>query len=379
MNKLENTYKKSLNIENKFTKKRILFIPSESYDSATICLIEGLNNLGFDILVYKKSNINSWFCNKIIDNLDNIENNIDFVLSNLHWGTRWSLYNKLKHNVPYILIDGDDRIHGNNISDWKDKYNNYIKNYKFENSEEIKNRELSPYRWMEEIGNYSPDIVFMSQKYFCNNNNYIYLPFGIHNCYYNFNRKMDKIYDITFIPGPGEYRDKMHNFINYLKNKNPKLNIFNEKIYGKELSNINIKKFIENDNNIHSWHRWKMSENYFNIINQSKIVIYTPVDKYNAPGWESKRPYEILSQNTILLFFKQNDFDNSEYSLNKICDICEFSEENYEELVKKIEILLNDSNLLKIKREECYNNSKKYFTSIPISRYFLYNISNKII
>ena len=56
--------------------------------------IEGLNKIGFEILVYKKRNINSWFCNTIISNLDNIENNIDFIMSNLHWGTRWSLYNK---------------------------------------------------------------------------------------------------------------------------------------------------------------------------------------------------------------------------------------------------------------------------------------------
>ena len=42
-------------------------------------------------------NINSWFCNKIINNLDNIEDEIDFVISNLHWGTRWSLYKKLNH------------------------------------------------------------------------------------------------------------------------------------------------------------------------------------------------------------------------------------------------------------------------------------------
>lgn len=381
MNNLENTYNKCLNIENKFTKKKILFIPSESYDSATICIIEGLNNLGFEILVYKKNNINSWFCNKIIDNLDNIEDSIDFVLSNLHWGTRWSLYNRLKHKVPYILIDGDDRIHGNNISDWKEKYNNYIKNYikicKLENSEEIKNSELAPYRWMEEMRDYSPDIVFMSQKYFCNNN-YIYLPFGIHECYYKINKNIDKIYDITFIPGPGEYRNNMHNFINYLKKNNPNLNIFNQNIYSNKHININIKKFIENDNNIHSWHRWNISEDYLNILNQSKIVIYTPVDKYNAPGWESKRPYEILAQNTIILYFKQKDFDNSQYPLNEICDICEFSEENYEELVKKIEILLNNSDLLKIKTEECYNNSKKYFTPIPIARYFLYNINNKI-
>ena len=61
---LENTLKKTMNIENEFKKKKILFIPSESYDATTIGIIEGLNELNFEILVYKKENINSWFCNK---------------------------------------------------------------------------------------------------------------------------------------------------------------------------------------------------------------------------------------------------------------------------------------------------------------------------
>ena len=93
MSKLEEIYLKCLNIENKYSKKQILYIGSESYDSATITIIEGLSKFGFKILVYKKKNINSWFCNQIIDSLDNIENNIDFVLSNLHWGTTKPLTN----------------------------------------------------------------------------------------------------------------------------------------------------------------------------------------------------------------------------------------------------------------------------------------------
>ena len=63
---LEEIYKNNLGIEDKFVKKKILFIGSESYDSATITVIEGLFKLGFEILVFKKNNINSWFCNKII-------------------------------------------------------------------------------------------------------------------------------------------------------------------------------------------------------------------------------------------------------------------------------------------------------------------------
>ncbi len=79
-----------MNIEQKFKKKKVLFIGSESYDAPTINVIEGLHTLGFEILVYKKLNINSWFCNTIIDSLDSIDDNIDFVLSNLHFIINWT-------------------------------------------------------------------------------------------------------------------------------------------------------------------------------------------------------------------------------------------------------------------------------------------------
>ena len=122
--------------------KEKFYLPSESYDATTIGIIEGLNELNFEILVYKKENINFWFCNKIIDSLENIEDEVDFVLSNLHWGTRWSYYKLLKHKVSYILIDGDDRLYYDNFSDWKNKYKKYIEKYPSA-TEDIKNKVLS--------------------------------------------------------------------------------------------------------------------------------------------------------------------------------------------------------------------------------------------
>ena len=375
---LENTYKKTENIEKKFKYKKILFIGSESYDSPTIFIIEGLHKLGFEILVYKKTNINSWFCNTIIDNLENIEDNIDFVLSNLHWGTRWSLYNKLNHKVPYILIDGDDRRHENNISDWKFKYNIYCKSYKFNPGEEIKNMELSPYRWVESMGNYSPDKVFMSQKYKINKG-YIYLPFGIHDMYLKYLKKNDinsREIDISHFPGPGQYRTKVNNILNNYKNNN-KYKINTEAIRGENLnSDTKVINFINNDKNIHSWHRWKMNASYFDYLNNIKILIYPGVDKYNAPGWDSKRPWESLASGCFILFHKQPDFDNSQYPLHEICDMCEFEHENYNQMIQKCEYLLQNPEILEQKRKECYENAIKYFTPEPIARYFLWNILN---
>ena len=377
MNNLENTYNKCLNIENKFTKKKILFIPSESYDVCTIGIIEGLNKLGFEILVYKKNNINSWFCNKIIYNLDNIEDSIDFVLSNLHWGTRWTLYNKLKHNVPYILIDGDDRIHGNNISNWKDKYNNYIKNYKLNPSDEIKNKEISPYRWMEQMNDYKPDLIFMANKYKINKN-CLYLPTCILDNYIKYldnNNNINinnKKYDIIHIPGPGEYRHNLKKIINiYLK----KYNIFNENIYGEKQLDERIKDYCDLDNNIHSWHRWNFNKKYCDILKNSKINIISPVDKYNAPGGVGiKRITEALMSGSYILYHQQPDVDDSNYSYENICNYCKFEFENYNEMIQKCDYLLNNPEILKNKQKKMYENTLKYFTSVPITRYFLYNI-----
>jgi hypothetical protein len=370
---LEEIYKQNLNIEHKFKYKKILFIGSESYDAATITIIEGLYKLGFEILVYKKLNINSWFCETIISNLENIEDQIDFVLSNLHWGTRWSLYTKLNHKVPYILINGDDRIHGNDISSWRDMYNIYIKKYKLNPPDNIKNKTLSPYRWMEEIGNYNPDKIFMSQKYKINSDT-IYLPFGIHHMYLNNNKKLDRKYDITHIPGPGEQRFIMQNLIHKIKENNRNLNIINEKVYGDKIFDSNISFYGLQDNNIHSWHRWSANQKYFYILNQSKILIYPGVDKDNAPGWDSKRPWEALSCGCILLMQQPNNFDNKEYPLYEINKNLKFEYQNFEELLEKSNRLLSNNNLMEKERQVIYNNAIKYFTSEPITRYFLNKI-----
>lgn len=369
-NILEEIYQKTQNIEEKFKKKKILFIPSESYDGATITIIEGLNDLGFEILTYKKNNINSWFCNKIIDNLNNIEVEIDFVLSNLHWGTRWSLYKKLHHKVPYILIDGDDRIHGNERSNWLDKYNNYIRNYRVNPPEEIKNMELAPYRWMEKMEDYKPDIVFMSQKY-NQNKDEIYLPFGINKSYIKQNIKIskDRNYDICHIPGPGEYRKNMKIFINRFKSN---YKVFNDQTNRNEIENNSIKDYIKRDNNIHSWHRWKINKDYFDVLNNSKITIYPGIDKPNAPGWDSKRPWEILSNGSLILFTKPPNFDNSSYPLENLCKNI-FYKDN-KDLTNKLDYLLKDLVVLEEIRNKYYIDGIKYFNPKQISRYFLYNI-----
>lgn len=380
---LEEIYQKTLNIEKEFKKKKVLFIPTESYDDPCITIIEGLNKLGFEILVYKKFNINSWFCNKIITNLENIEEKIDFVLSNIHWGTRWSLYNKLKHKVPYILIDGEDRLH-----EWskhpKWKRSSYIDTIEYREKKYIRNpplriREfkLSPIRWVEDLGKYKPDIVFKSQKYKINKD-CIYLPYGIKDFYlkYNINKSIkDREIDILHLDSKcmGKYRSDTIDYLNNYKKKT-KFNIINGLVYGDTICDKRIKKLIDNDKNIHSWHRWRCCDEYFKTINNSKLLIYPSVDKYNAPGWDSKRPWETFSQNSLIIYQKQEDFDNSEYPIDELIGEFRYKLDDYEDLKKKIELHLSDLDLLEEKRINICKNINKYFNSITITRYFLWNI-----
>lgn len=391
---LEKTYNECFGIEKEFKKKAVLFIGSESYDSATITIIEGLNLLGFKIYTYKKGNINSWFCNKVINSLFTIEDEIDFVLSNLHWGTRWSLYGQLYHKVPFVLIDGDDRLHGNIISNWKIKYGHVLKTLR-RATEDIKNKELSPFRWAEDMKGdliikdingtdlkiqyeYKPDIVFMSQKYKINTDE-IYLPFGIHSNYIEQTQEIKKTsqrnIDICHIPGPGEYRSQMVNLVN----KNfAKKNVWNKLVYGEMIVDDKIKEYCEQDAaNIHSWHRWRICKDYHKVLLDSKICIISLIDKYNAPGWESKRAYEALAYGSFAMFERQPDFDNSSYPIQEICEGVEFDYQNYNQLIERITYLLNNPNILEEKRQKSYKNAVKYFTSIPITRYFLFNLLKK--
>jgi hypothetical protein len=160
--KLEEVYQESKNSERYFSHKKILFIGSESYDAPTITVIEGLEELGFEIYTIDKPNINSWFCNKVIKYPQKIK--FDFVLSNLHWGTRWSYYRKYNLSFyPKVLIDGDENM---NWKTWQEKFDHYKNEYVYEPPEEIKEKEIAPFHWVESLGDYKPDIVFTAQKQF---------------------------------------------------------------------------------------------------------------------------------------------------------------------------------------------------------------------
>lgn len=349
--------------------KNILFIGSESYDAPTITVIEGLHKLGWSIYTIDKPNINSWFCNTVVSRHSSLPD-FNFVLSNLHWGTRWGLYNDLglSSNLK-VLIDGDDNP---NIGCWRDKYNWHCSRYKLDPPDYIKNEVLAPFRWMERMDNYKPDIVFCSQKNFDDTES-TYLPFGIHDQYYQITPSIKKEYLFTHFPGPGKYRQYTKNIFEILKYSYlVNTNIWNTVSRGKEIINQNIKYFIENDQNIHSWHRWVMHQEYFDKLSKTKILIYPGVDMY--PFWDSKRPWEAIACGAAVLM-RNPTIETKEYS---ICDIDrDFVYASEWELIKKISYFKNLNNL----DEKIYNfvyTARNKFSSIEIAKYFLKKIGQCI-
>ena len=351
--------------------KKILFIGSESYDAPSITVLQGLLELGFDIYTIKKPNINSWFCNKIID--DPSQFKFDFVLSSLFWGTRWSFYKKYNlDNYLKVLIDGDDNLYWKT---WRDKYNHYAKTRVYDPPEEIKNLELMPYRWVEPIGNYKPDIVFTSQKQFGDKESF-YLPFGIQKQYYDlFENKSTKEreYDFTHVPGPGIQRDRMNFLIRACRRfKIIPGNIRINEEKSREIIPEKIRDNFLKDDNIHSYHRWVMRAPYFKDLNNSKVLVYPGID--SEPMWESKRPWEAYASGCLVLM-SNPCIDVSEYPITEICEYAVYK--SYFDFIKKCRYLYRNQPYLDELRKQAFERSKKYFTPKPIANYFLNKIKEK--
>lgn len=370
--KLEEIYNKSKDSERDFEHKSILFIGSESYDAPTITVLQGLDQLGFNIYTIKKPNINSWFCNQIVKDIDDLK--FDFVLSNLHWGTRWSYYKKYNHELESymkILIDGDDNI---NLGSWRNKYDYYTRNYTYNPPESIKDLNLMPYRWVEPLYDYKPDLVFTSQKQF-NDNDSVYLPFGLHEQYRTFfkaKKTFDREIDFAHIPGPGIKRENMARLIGKLSRFNILPGeIHNSYVRGEKIVPESIKHNVLNDDNIHSYHRWIMNKSYFEVLNNSKVLIYPGIDKW--PFWDSKRPWEGYASGCLVLMSKPC-IDVSEYPLTEICDYAVYN--SYFDFIKKWQYLYKNPSFLDELRVKAFKNAIKYFSPKPIANYYLMRIKD---
>ena len=370
---LERVYAEASKAECQFERKEILFIGSESYDAPAITVIEGLHKLGFSIYVLHKPNINSWFCNTVIT--DPGEHRFDFVLSNLHWGTRWSHFDRYHlHSYPKVLVDGDD----NQVStlSWKDKYRHWCDRYGVEDNEEIKQRLLSPYRWMEDLGAYTPDVVFTSQKRHKDNST-VYLPFGILEDYNRvFGRRPfpERTIAAVHVPGGGVRRVRMFRLLKGLELARLLPGEWsNRPLWGSKSVDERIEDQVARDENVHSYHRWLTYSDYVDRLRTAKLFIYPGIQDF--PQWDSKRLWEAYAAGCLVMMSKPT-VDVSEYPVTELSSfaVCRSALE----VVAKCSYLSRRPALLEALRTETVRKAVKYFDSAAIARYFLWRLRERL-
>lgn len=354
---LENIYTECIDAEKEFKNRAVLFIGSESYDAATVTVMEGLQDLGFTVYTLGRPNINSWFVNTVVDVLPGP---VDFTLSNLHWGTQWAYYQEWDIPRPWVLIDGDDEYWGKG---WRWKYENYLARYK--GGPLPRSSELYPCRWVEPLGDYEPDVLFVSQKQRWQQDAY-YLPFGITREYLDAARWLEPTIDFLHIPGAGRARQAAHNLIT--AGRIPGV-ARSHSIQGQREFPEGIRALAQKDRNIHSYHRWGICQDYFDTLSKSWVLIYPNID---GPQWDSKRPYEALACGCVLLI-KQPPTDMSSYPLPEILgDDLIYQDED--DLIEKCNDLYYDKEMRAELAYQIYRAARRYFTPKPLARYVLRRI-----
>lgn len=351
--KLEKIYQRCLDADSHFRHKSVLFIPTESYDAPAVTIIEGLDDLGWNIYTYQKPNINSWFCNQVVENIPNI----DFVLSNLHWGTRWSLYKELDlWDYPLVLIDGHDA----GWLTWKQKHVNCSNRYKDKPPHDVVMQDQQPYRWVEPLHGYKPDVLFSSQS-----DRGHYLPFGMHHGYMVDSEfvwdKNEAKFDFTAVKGPGP---KRVNLYNHIREHGLPGGYFNDHMYGEWFSDEYIEPYIQLDNNIHSWHRWRIFPDYVALMLGSFALIYPGVRQNNQ--WDAKRPWEALGAGCLLIT-EEPSYDTSEYPWTELC----LTYKSLDELQETCEHVLQYKDVYDGMRMQSAQRARKYMAPDAMARYFL--------
>jgi len=373
MNILDRTLRKSKDAEKAFKHKALLFIPSESYDAATITMLQGLHQLGFQVYTYRKPNINSWWCNQVVNSIPPWLK-FDFVLSNMHWGTQWHLYNELKLNKYLkVLIDGcDNRAHHT----WRDKYDFYCKKYQGRTrpTDDVLMKTVQPYRWMEPLDGYEPDVVFTSQKN-PGDEETIYLPFGIHEQYRLFSEERagaDRTVDFANIPGPHQKRIDLTKFLDKNADRLPGT-IHNAKVEGGPWYPLGLEATIVADRNIHSYHRWACHRNYFRLLNRTKVLLYPGV-RGDTPHWDSKRPWEAYASGCLVMVEKP-PIDMSEYPITELCPLAVWN--SLDEMVDKCRYFHSHPGWTEQHRLRAVGGALRHFTPVPIAKYYLWRLKRR--
>jgi len=367
--RLEDGYQASQNSEQHFKHKRVLWIGSESYVAPAITVLQGLDALGFEIMTIGKPNINSWWCNKIVTDLDKLD--FDFVLSATHWGTRWTHYDTFGlHKHLKVLIDGDDAAAGET---WRKRYEYYSKVYVFHPMRKIKEKEVCPFRWMEPLGDYRPDVLFVMQKQPGQEGHY--LPSGIHHGYLELAQgksTAQRRIDFCHVPGPGVWRDAMRDLLDL--NVLPGL-VHNRPVRGQPVYHEAIRDWAEQDRerdgkgNVHSWHRWARWSEFYVTLNDSKVLIHPGIDHY--PFWDCKRPYEGWACGCLMAMSRPAT-DTGDYSPTEVWPDAVY--DSHQELIDKAHYWHTHPDELDRARRESHERALKYFSPEAIARYFLQRI-----
>jgi len=364
MSILKSIWQKSQGVEKKFKHKAILFIPTESYDAATITILQGLQELEWRVFTIGKPNINSWFVNEVIEDPSKVK--FDFVLSNLHWGNKWSLYKYRSLLDRFkVLIDGCDN---RQCGSWREKYEKYRKRYASVPSGAQMEKELQTYRWMESLYGYKPDLVFTSQKPFGDKT--CYLPFGIHREYLRLREGKsggERRIDFANFPGPGSGRARLRKFLASTKLPGQ---VHNSMISGQSIIPRKIHRFVKTGNNVHSWHRWISHQDYFKTLNDTKVLIYPNVYTERA-HWDSARIWEAYASGCLVLLEKPN-VDMSQYPVTELCKEAQFTD--LRDLVGKCERLHSNQGRLEQLRLEAVEGALRYFSSTSLARLFLWRV-----
>jgi hypothetical protein len=350
-----------------YRHKRILWVGSESYVAPAVCVLQGLDKLGFEIYTVDKPNVNSWFCNRMVGDPSSLA--FDFVLSALHWGTRWSHYDRYDlHGYPKVLIDGDDSFSDDHT--WKDRYRFWVERYGTEDSEAVKDAEVQDHRWIEDLGGYEPDVVFSMQKS-PKDGEAFYIPSGIHEQYMEMGRPDtatgERPVDFAHFPGPGVWRSAMKDLLDIGALPG---NVHNEAARGEPVYPEPIRELAGRDgDNVHSYHRWACWDGFWRVLNRSKVLIHPGIDHY--PFWDCKRPYEGWAAG-CLVAMREPCTDVSDYPPTEVCTEAVFG--SHGELMDKAQFWYAHPNHLDGLRRASAVRGARFFAPEAVARYFLRRI-----
>lgn len=336
---LQDVQSQCKDVVDRFPNKAVLFVGSEEYDYPTITILEGLQDLGFTIYTLKKPNINSWFCNQVIDSTSGLK--IDFALFNVGWGTRWSYYNRYQlRRFPIVLINSTratwlnalSHIHISHIYMEVDK----------SAPDDADTLDIQPYRWAEmPSSSYAPDVLF--SLYISSGG--LNLPLGIHREFSNLAGTLSKVDRSTDLVGIVSLQEAT----------------------GELIVPVEVAKFVSNDLGIHQWQRWANWKGGFDLLNSSAMYLANT-------GINHESLWKSLACG-CLPFIP----DPKTASAYQVTDITPFTVyKSQDELTDKVDWLTEHPDLLNRLRQDCETLAIEYFTPAPLAKRFLHLVREMI-